>query len=541
MSSPSLSSGLQATPSTRRIKKVLVANRGEIAVRVMRTCRELDIATVAVYSDADRTALHVRTADEAVHIGASPARESYLDIQKILAACKKTGADAVHPGYGFLSENEEFADACEAAGIVFIGPPSAAMRAMGDKTSARATMTKAGVPVVPGDNGPEGRGFPSAATALESAKKIGFPVMLKASAGGGGKGMRLCDGDAKFQAMYDGAQREAKSAFGDDAVYLEKAIVRPRHIEIQVFADAHGHVIHLGERDCSIQRRNQKVIEESPSPVMTPELRAKMGEMAVKAARACGYRGAGTIECLLGSDGHFYFLEMNTRLQVEHPVTELVYNLDLVAWQIAVAEGKPLPLTQEQADARRRGHAIECRVYAEDPVKFLPSPGKITSLRTPSGPYVRDDSGVTAGAEISTFYDPMISKLIVWGEDRGAALARMRRALDEYRVGGIKNNLGFHRRLLRHATFIAGEFDTGFIERERAILLAPYALDGEELDLAIAVAAISRAAGGASATATAGSANAASSNGAARPSNSASPTGSSGITPWRLSVPTWRR
>jgi acetyl-CoA carboxylase biotin carboxylase subunit len=532
MSSPT--SPAPTASSTRRIKKVLVANRGEIAVRVMRTCRELDIQTVAVYSDVDRTALHVRSADEAVHIGPAPARESYLDIQKILDACKKTGADAVHPGYGFLSENEDFADACEAAGIIFIGPPSSAMRMMGDKTSARITMTKAGVPVVPGDNGPEGRGFPSAASALESAKKIGFPVMLKASAGGGGKGMRLCDGEAKFQAMYEGAQREAKSAFGDDAVYLEKAIVRPRHIEIQVFADNHGHVIHLGERDCSIQRRNQKVVEESPSPVMTPELRAKMGAMAVQAARACGYRGAGTIECLLGNDGHFYFLEMNTRLQVEHPVTELVYNLDLVSWQIAVAEGRPLPLTQEQADARRRGAAIECRVYAEDPIKFLPSPGKITSLRTPSGPYVRDDSGVTAGSEISTFYDPMISKLIAWGEDRGAALARMRRALDEYRVGGIKNNLGFHRRLLRHATFVAGEFDTGFIEREKAILLAPYQLEGDEQDLAIAVAAIAQSSGALTQGATNGANGVARTAPATAPSQPSSDVG--GISAWRLSL-----
>jgi acetyl-CoA carboxylase biotin carboxylase subunit len=308
--------------------------------------------------------------------------------------------------------------------------------------------------------------------------------------------MRLIDGEAKFVAAYEGAQREAKGAFGDDAVYLEKAIVQPRHIEIQVFADSHGQVIHLGERDCSIQRRNQKVIEESPSPVMTPELRARMGEMAVKAARACGYLGAGTIECLLGGDGNFYFLEMNTRLQVEHPVTELVYGLDLVAWQFAVAEGRPLPLSQAEADARRRGHAVECRVYAEDAIRFLPSPGTITSLRVPAGPYVRDDSGVYPGAEISTFYDPLISKLIVWGEDRRAAMARMRRALDEYRVGGIKTNLGFHRRLVRHETFLAGQFDTGFIEREKATLLAPYTLEGDELELAIAVAAIARTAGG---------------------------------------------
>jgi acetyl-CoA carboxylase biotin carboxylase subunit len=478
------------TGSTRTIRKVLVANRGEIAVRVMRTCRELGIATVAVYSDADKAALHVRMADEAVHIGPAPARESYLDIGKIIAAVKSSGADAVHPGYGFLSENEDFADACVEAGITFIGPPASAMRMMGDKTSARITMTSAGVPVVPGDNGPEGRGFPTAAEALAAAQKIGFPVMLKASAGGGGKGMRLCDSEAKFQAMYEGAQREAKAAFGDDAVYLEKAIIKPRHVEIQVFADSHGHAIHLGERDCSIQRRNQKVVEESPSPALTPELRARMGEMAVKAAKACGYRGAGTIECLLAEDGHFYFLEMNTRLQVEHPVTELVYGLDLVAWQIRVAEGHPLPLSQAEADARRRGAAIECRVYAEDAVKFLPSPGKITSLRVPAGPYVRDDSGVYPGAEISMFYDPLVSKLICWGEDRDAALARMRRALDEYRVGGIKTNLNFHRRLLRHPEFVAGRFDTGFIEREKAILLAPYVLADEDQELAVAAAAI---------------------------------------------------
>ncbi len=476
--------------SVKKIRRVLVANRGEIAVRVMRACRELGIETVAVYSEADRAALHVRTADRAVFIGPPPARESYLDIAKIIDACRQSGADAVHPGYGFLSENEDFADACEAAKITFIGPSSASMRQMGDKTSARITVAKAGVPVVPGDNGPEGHGFPTAEQALEAAKKIGFPVMLKAAAGGGGKGMRLVESDAKFVAAYDGAKREAKAAFGDDAVYLEKAIIRPRHVEVQVFADQAGHTIHLGERDCSVQRRHQKVVEESPSPVLTPKLRAAMGAVAVNAAKACGYLGAGTIEFLLSQDGEFYFLEMNTRLQVEHPVTEMVTGLDLVAWQIAVAEGKPLPLTQEQADARRRGASIECRVYAEDPIKFLPSPGKITSLRTPSGPYVRDDSGVVSGSEITVFYDPLVSKLVVWGEDRAAALGRMRRALDEYRVGGIKTNLPFHRRLLRHPEFIAGNYDTGFIEREKATLLAPHVLDGEDLDLALAAAAI---------------------------------------------------
>jgi acetyl/propionyl-CoA carboxylase alpha subunit len=341
--------------SVRPIQRVLVANRGEIACRVMRTCRDLGLSTVAVYSEADRGALHTRMADFAIPIGPAPARESYLDITKILDACKKSGADAVHPGYGFLSENDEFADACDAAGINFIGPTGESMRMMGDKTSARITVTKAGVPVVPGDNGPEGRGFPTAEMALEAAKKIGFPVMLKAAAGGGGKGMRLVESEAKLPAALEGARREAKAAFGDDAVYLEKAIIRPRHVEFQVFADTQGNTVHLGERDCSIQRRHQKVVEESPCPVLTPDLRAKMGQVAVDAAKACGYRGAGTIEMLLASDGSFYFLEMNTRLQVEHPVTEMVHGVDLVAWQIAVAEGKPLPMTQAQIDARRRG------------------------------------------------------------------------------------------------------------------------------------------------------------------------------------------
>jgi acetyl-CoA carboxylase, biotin carboxylase subunit len=482
------------TASTpRKIQRVLVANRGEIAVRVMRTCRELGIETVAVYSDADRGAVHTRYADRAIHIGPPAARESYLDIDKILAACRTAGADAVHPGYGFLSENEDFADAVEHAGLTFIGPTGDAMRKMGDKTSARATVTAAGVPVVPGNNGPDGRGFPAVEQALAAAQEIGFPVMLKAAAGGGGKGMRLVESDARFTAAFDGARREAKAAFGDDAVYLEKAIIRPRHVEIQVFADTLGHTIHLGERDCSIQRRHQKVVEESPSPAVTPEIRAAMGEVAVKAARSCGYRGAGTCEFLLGGDGSFYFLEMNTRLQVEHPVTELIYGLDLVEWQLLVAEGKPLPLTQEQADARRRGAAIECRVYAEDPIRFLPSPGTITSLRVPAGPYVRDDSGVVAGSQITVHYDPLISKLIAWGEDRPRALARMRRALDEYRVGGIKHNLPFHRRLVRHPLFLAGEFDTGFIDREKTILLAPHVLEGEDLEVAIAAAAIAQA------------------------------------------------
>jgi acetyl-CoA carboxylase, biotin carboxylase subunit len=471
------------------IRRVLVANRGEIAVRVMRTCQERGIETVAVYSDVDRLAPHVQIADQAVHIGPAPAAQSYLVIDKIIEACKASGADAVHPGYGFLSENEDFADACTVAGITFIGPSADSMRKMGSKTEARKTVMAAGTPVVPGDNGPAGDGFPSAEEALLSARKIGFPVLLKAAAGGGGKGMRLVASEAELPAAFEGARREATAAFGDGTVYLEKAIQRPRHIEIQIFGDTHGNLVHLGERDCSIQRRHQKVIEEAPSPVVGAELRAKMGAAAVAAARAVSYVGAGTCEFLLGADGGFYFLEMNTRLQVEHPVTEMIYGLDLVAWQLDVAEGKPLPLTQEQLDARRRGHAVECRIYAEDPVKFLPSPGRITHLRVPDGPYVRNDAGCYEGAEIPVHYDPMISKLVVWGEDRKAAVARMRRALDEYQVRGIETNLAFHRRCFRHAEFIAGEFDTGFIGRNAAEL-APRA---EERELEAAIIAVALA------------------------------------------------
>ncbi len=476
--------------SQRTIRRVLVANRGEIAIRVIRTCKERGIETVAVYSDADRVAAHVLAADYAVHVGPAAAAESYLVVDKILQACKDTGADAVHPGYGFLSENDGFADACDAAGIVFIGPAGSAMRAMGSKTAARATMTAAGVPVVPGNNGPDGNGFPDADSALAAAREIGFPVLLKAAAGGGGKGMRLIASEDEFVAGLEGAKREAKAAFGDDAVYIEKAIIRPRHVEIQVFADSHGNCVHLGERDCSVQRRHQKVIEEAPSPVVDADLRRRMGEVAVRAAEAVDYRGAGTCEFLLADNGEFYFLEMNTRLQVEHPVTEILYGVDLVSWQIDVAEGKALPYTQEELDALRRGWGIECRVYAEDPVKFLPSPGKITTLRVPSGPYVRDDSSAYEGSEISMYYDPLISKLIVWGRDRAEAFARMRRALDEYSVAGIETNLPFHRRIFRHPAFAAGEYDTGFIDRERDSLCPTGEAEGEGLDVALAAAAI---------------------------------------------------
>jgi acetyl-CoA carboxylase, biotin carboxylase subunit len=477
--------------STRAIKRVLVANRGEIAVRVMRTCRERGIDTVAVYSDADRTAAHVLYADHAICVGPAPAAQSYLDIQKILAACRESGADAVHPGYGFLSENAQFADACQQAGVTFLGPPSAAIRAMGSKTAARATMAAAGVPVVPGDNGPGGKGFADAAVALDTARNIGFPVLLKAAAGGGGKGMRLVETPDQFIAALEGAKREALAAFGDDTVYIEKAILRPRHVEVQVFADQHGNVVHLGERDCSIQRRHQKVIEESPSPAVDASLRGQMGEIAVRAAQAVDYVGAGTVEFLLADNGAFYFLEMNTRLQVEHPVTEAVYGLDLVAWQIEVAQGKPLPLGQDDLDRLRRGAAIECRIYAEDSERFLPSPGTITHLRVPAGPYVRDDSGAYEGATISTYYDPLISKLIVWGQDRNEAVARLRRALDEYTVRGIRTNIPFHRRMVRHPAFASGEYDTGFIDRERAALCEPRASeDAAVLSVALAAAAI---------------------------------------------------
>jgi acetyl-CoA carboxylase biotin carboxylase subunit len=477
-----------AVSELRPIRRLLVANRGEIAVRVMRTCHERGIETAAVYSEVDRLAPHVLMADHAVPIGPAAAAQSYLSIDKIIDACRCAGADAVHPGYGFLSENEDFAEACAAAGIVFVGPSADSMRRMGNKPSARQAVAAAGAPVVPGDNGPAGNGFPDPESALAAARRVGFPVLLKAASGGGGKGMRLVHTEAELAPALEAARREALAAFGDDAVYLEKAIQEPRHIEIQVFGDRHGALVHLGERDCSIQRRHQKVVEESPSPVVTPELRARMGAAAVAAARAVSYVGAGTCEFLLGADGGFYFLEMNTRLQVEHPITELVYGLDLVAWQLDVAEGRPLPLTQEQLDARRRGHAMECRVYAEDPVKFLPSPGRITHLRVPDGPYVRNDSGCYEGAEIPVHYDPMISKLVVWGEDRARALARMRRALDEYQVRGIETNLPFHRRCVRHPAFVAGQYDTGFIGRHAAAL-APTA-EGAELEAALIAVAL---------------------------------------------------
>ncbi|HVF86103.1 MAG TPA: acetyl-CoA carboxylase biotin carboxylase subunit [Pyrinomonadaceae bacterium] len=441
--------------------KLLIANRGEIAVRIIRACRELDISPVAVYSEADAEALHVRLADEAYFIGPSPSSESYLRIARVVEAARGCGAEAIHPGYGFLAENADFARAVADAGIVFVGPPAEAMELMGSKINARRAAVAAGAPVVPGTTEP----LTSPDEAREVAARFGYPVMLKAAAGGGGKGMRLVAAEEDIASAFGAARSEAAAAFGDDAVYLEKAVERPRHIEIQIFADAHGNVVHLGERECSIQRRHQKVIEECPSPIDDGTLRARMGEAAVQIARASSYVGAGTVEFLVSDvTREFYFLEMNTRLQVEHPVTELVTGVDLVREQMTVASGALLSFTQE--DIRWRGHAIECRVYAEDPDNnFLPSPGRITSLRVPAGPNVRDDGGVYAGAEVSIYYDPMISKLAVWGRTRGEAIERMRRALGEYTVGGIKTTLPFFREIMRDEEFIAAQLDTGFIER----------------------------------------------------------------------------
>ncbi len=448
-----------------RFKKVLVANRGEIALRVMRTARELGYGTVAVYSEADRSAPHVRFADEAYCVGAPPSRESYLVIDNILDAARKSGAGAIHPGYGFLSENAGFVRAVEKAGLTFIGPPASAMDAMGEKTQARRNMIAAGVPVVPGTDKP----FESFDEARTFAQKIGFPVMLKAAGGGGGKGMRRVDRMEDLESAWQTAKSEATNAFGNDAVYMEKFLDQPHHVEIQVFGDTHGNVIHLNERECSAQRRNQKVVEETPSPILTPELRAAMGEVAVKAARAVRYVGAGTVEFLVDSSRNFYFLEMNTRLQVEHPVTEWITGVDLVAWQLHVAEGGVLPLLTSPPP---RGHSIEVRVYAEDPAtNFMPSPGVITRLRVPSGPYVRDDSGVYEGYRVPNFYDPMISKLSVWAPTRPEAIAKLRRSLNEYVLSGITTNLDYLKQLVRHEDFVRGDYDTGFLPRAHDALL----------------------------------------------------------------------
>jgi acetyl-CoA carboxylase biotin carboxylase subunit len=466
----------------RPFRKVLVANRGEIAVRVTRTLREMGIASVAVYSDADRASLHVRTADEAYPIGPAPAVESYLRVDAIVAVARQSGCDAIHPGYGFLSENPALPEACERAGVVFIGPPASAMRAMGSKTAARDAMSAAGVPIVPGAR------CESAEEATAAAGRIGFPVMLKAASGGGGKGMRLVARADEMASAWERARSEARKFFGDDTVYLEKALVRPRHVEIQVLGDRQGNLVHVFERDCSIQRRNQKVVEETPSPAASRELVARMGAIAVRGAQAVGYFSAGTFEFLLAEDGGFYFLEMNTRLQVEHPVTELVTGLDLVREMVRVAEGEPLGFAQD--DLVARGAAMECRIYAEDPTQgFLPSPGVIESLQVPAGPGVRDDGGAYAGCSISSFYDPLISKLSVWAPTRERAIARMRRALGEYVVTGIRTNLAFHDQLFAHPEFAAGRYDTGFIERYRDQLLGyPPVTEGRRDAMAVAVA-----------------------------------------------------
>jgi len=467
-------------------KKILIANRGEIACRVIRACREMGIGTVAVYSDADSDALHVRMADEAYHIGPSPSAASYLRGEKIIDAAKRSNAEAIHPGYGFLSENAAFVREVSDAGITFIGPPPAAMEAMGGKISARKIAIEAAVPVVPGTTEP----IKSFEDAKETAATFGYPVMLKASAGGGGKGMRLVADETELRSALDAAQSEALASFGDDAVYIEKAIVRPRHIEIQVFSDKHGNHVHLGERECSIQRRHQKVIEECPSPINSAELRAEMGACAVKVAKAVNYVGAGTVEFLVSDvDRSFYFLEMNTRLQVEHPVTELATGIDLVREQIRVALGEPLSFSQE--DVSWKGHAIECRVYAEDPANnFLPSPGRITRLRIPNGPGVRDDGGVYEGAEVSIYYDPMISKLAVVGRDRDEAIGRMRRALQEYDVAGIRTTLPFFREVMDDVEFVEGKLDTGFISRFSERKRDPQTSEIEK-DILITAAALS--------------------------------------------------
>ncbi|MFM7067438.1 MAG: acetyl/propionyl/methylcrotonyl-CoA carboxylase subunit alpha [Gammaproteobacteria bacterium] len=450
------------------IRKLLIANRGEIACRVIRTARRLGIMTVAVYSDADAQALHVRLADIAVRLGPAPARESYLDIDRVIGAAVAAGAEAIHPGYGFLSENAEFAAACVAAGLVFVGPPAAAIRAMGGKSEAKALMMAAGVPVVPGYHGEN----QSADVLLAAAESLGYPVLLKASAGGGGKGMRIVRSAADFPAALDGCRREAASSFGNDRILVERYLERPRHVEVQVFADRHGHCLYLHERDCSLQRRHQKVIEEAPAPGLSPAQRRAMGEAAVAAARAVDYVGAGTVEFILATDGTFHFMEMNTRLQVEHPVTEMITGLDLVEWQLRVAAGEPLPLTQEEVPLH--GHAFEARVYAEAPAKgFLPSTGRLLHLRFPEpDDSVRIDSGVEAGDEITPWYDPMIAKVIVHGADRESARRRLDAALAACEVAGPEHNVNFLRRLLALPDFAEGRVDTGLIERAGQVLLA---------------------------------------------------------------------
>jgi acetyl-CoA carboxylase, biotin carboxylase subunit len=467
------------------IRKLLIANRGEIAVRIIRACRDLGIASVAVYSDADRNALHVRHADEAYRIGPGPARDSYLRMDVMLDVARRSGADAVHPGYGFLSERAEFSEACRSAGLVFVGPSPEAIRLLGDKVAARQLAIANDVPVVPGTENE----VSDVAEAERIAGGIGYPVLLKAAAGGGGKGMRVVRDAGELADALRAASSEASAAFGYGGVYIEKYLDRVRHIEIQLLADSHGNCVHLGERECSIQRRHQKLIEESPSPVLDAETRARMGAVAVRAARAAGYVNAGTIEFLFTPEREFYFLEMNTRLQVEHPVTELVTGLDLVVEQIRIAGGEALSFGQE--DVRFEGHAIECRITAEDPYhNFMPSIGAIPTVAEPSGPGVRVDSALFPGSEVSLFYDPMVAKVICWGADRMEAIRRMRRALGEYAIAGVLTNIPYQQAVLASPEFAAGDFDTGFVERFGA--LAAHADAGAE-DAARRVAAIATA------------------------------------------------
>jgi acetyl-CoA carboxylase biotin carboxylase subunit len=444
-------------------KKILIANRGEIAVRIIKACREMDISTVAVFSEADRTSLHVFSADEALNIGPAPAIESYLDIDRIVEAAKKAGAEAIHPGYGFLAENADFVKRCEEEGIVFIGPNSKSMKLVGDKVRSRQTMEKAGIPIIPGM-----KDIPSAkAEYAAEAQRIGYPVMIKASAGGGGKGMRVVHKEKDLKAGLEAGQREAKSAFGDESVYLEKFIEEPRHVEFQILADNFGHVVHLFERECSIQRRHQKIVEESPSLALDPELREKMGVTAKKVIQVSGYNNAGTVEFLLDKNKNFYFLEVNARLQVEHPVTEFITGIDLVHQQIAIAAGKKLTISQE--DIVQKGHAIECRIYAENPFNnFLPSAGKVFFLKEPNGPGVRHDCGIYSGCDVPIFYDPILAKLIVWAEDRQKSQQRMICALDDYVILGIQTTIGFLKDVIAHPKFQAGETTTSFIEKHFA-------------------------------------------------------------------------
>lgn len=447
------------------IKKVLVANRGEIAIRVMRSCREMGIETVAVYSEADRKAMHVRYADDAWPIGPAPSAESYLKMEKIIEVAKQSGADAIHPGYGFLSENARFAELCQKEGIIFIGPSPYAINTMGDKITARKTMIAAGVPVVPGTTEP----IRDIKKAVEVIKEIGLPVMIKASAGGGGKGMRLVKREEDIVNAVSSARSEAKAAFGDDAVYIEKYISSPHHIEFQVLGDQHGNIVHLFERECSVQRRHQKVVEETPSPIMTQEVRMKMGADAVSAAKAVNYYGAGTIEFIVDDNLNYYFLEMNTRLQVEHPITERVVGVDLVKQQINIANGLPLPFAQE--DLKQNGHAIEVRIYAEDPDNnFMPSPGVIKHITEPLGLGVRHDGYAYVGYEIPMYYDPMISKLIVWGETRQDAISRLKRALYAYKITGVKTSIPYLHRIMEVPAFIEGRYNTHFIEENQEYL-----------------------------------------------------------------------